>query len=408
MNNAYSPSIDSLHEIDNSHDRQNIKLGLGRIKSCLNSIGNPEKKFKSVIIGGTNGKGSVTYYLSNLAYRYSKLKIGRYTSPHLVFFNERYVINETPVTNEKLNKIAAESIRQIKEFEKKTNERLTAFEIYTIIGFDLFARENVDLAFIEVGMGGRLDATNVVEPKDTICSIITNVSFDHKNHLGSRIEDIAYEKAGIIKENNHTITGATDIALNIIQERAQELNNGLLKIKTTNPASNYIERNIGIALTTWKLIIEKLGIDETIKDDKVTFLKSLQYAGRFHLLNEKYLIDCAHNPDGAIELNKLLDEYYRDKKKIFIIGMLDKEYDIFISNLIPKNSTVICTEPKSNRATKKEALQKAALAIGCKVVVEENIKSAIAKASSFNPELIIITGSVYLAGEAISVLSTEH
>ena len=189
-------------------NRQTIKLGLDRIKACLDYLGNPQDKFKSVLIGGTNGKGTTTFYLSNLACKLTDYKIARYTSPHLILWDERFVINERIVDHDFLHSLSKETINEMLEFEKKNPQygQLTEFEIYTIIAFKLFASEKVDLAFLEVGMGGRLDATNTTSPENTLLSVITNISLDHTEHLGNTIEKIAYEKAGIIKENDYIVT----------------------------------------------------------------------------------------------------------------------------------------------------------------------------------------------------------
>lgn len=392
-----------LESVGNSKERDKVKLGLNRIRSCLNYIGNPEKKFKSVIIGGTNGKGSVTYFLSNLTLKYTNLKVGRYTSPHLIRFNERFVINESPISNEELNNLTKEIMPLIKEYEAKNKAKLTSFEIYTIFAFYYFAKEKIDIAFLEVGMGGRLDATNVTDSENTICSIITNVSIEHSNILGGTIKQIAFEKAGIIKENNFLITACTDSALKVVTQQAKELNTGVIHLNHADKDS-FIDKNIALTLTAWKFITERLDInDKFSNEDKIKFLKSLQFPGRFHLTGN-ILLDCAHNPGGAIELKALIDKYFFRKNTVYIIGMLDKDYKSFINNLIPPNSIVICTEPKSYRATKKELLADIVQNKKSKAILADDIQTAIELGKSLNHELIIITGSVYLIGEALSVI----
>lgn len=390
----------TLEKFISSESRNIIKLDLNRIKNCLNYIGNPQKKFKSVIIGGTNGKGSVTFYLSSLACKFTGYKIGRYTSPHLVSFNERFVINEKNVPNDLLQTVAKDVIEKIKSFEAQNHEQLTEFEIYTVTAFELFAREKVNIAFLEVGLGGRLDATNIVDSEDVLCSMITNIALEHTNILGNSIEEIAFEKAGIIKEKNNIVTSASGKALNVIKERASSLNSHLVTVNV-NEYTNYKEKNIELALAAWEVIIhqDSAGLRN--------FLQSLSVPGRFELIKPNLLIDCAHNPAAARELRKLLDKDYKNKKIVYIIGILDKDYKNFIKELIPKNSTVICTEPKSKRATKKELLKDTIMTNNSTAYLAKDIKEALKLLKTINYDLAVITGSIYLLGEAIPFISDK-
>ena len=392
---------------DTNSGRQLIKLGLERVSACLNYLGNPQNKFKSILIGGTNGKGSTTFYLSNLACKFTNYRIGRYISPHLISWDERFVINEKPVSS--LNRISKEVRKLIKEFENKNKEldKLTEFEIYTITAFYLFAKENVDIAFLEVGLGGRLDATNIVDSKNILCSIITNVSMDHMDYLGYSVENIAYEKAGIIKNNNFIITGASGIALKVIEEQARELKSTLILIDNKNNGS-YIDKDIEIALKAWDIISNQT--ETTFRElNKKEFLQSLQFPGRFQFIeSKKILLDGAHNPDAAIELKRLIEKKFKTKKLIYIIGMLDKDYKTFIRNLIPNNSYVICTEPKSERATKKETIAQFLYENGSTTDISINLRQAITKAKSKEHDVIIITGSLYLVGEALQLINDNQ
>ncbi|OGI09699.1 MAG: hypothetical protein A3F80_07300 [Candidatus Melainabacteria bacterium RIFCSPLOWO2_12_FULL_35_11] len=380
-----------------------IKTGLERIKACLNYLGNPQKKYKSVLITGTNGKGSVTFYLSNLACKFTDYKIGRYISPHLILWNERFVINEMPVDGQFLEDFSYDTLKKIESFENQSNVKLTTFEVYTVIAFYLFAKEKVDIAFWEIGMGGRLDATNVVDSEEVLCSVITNVSMEHTDYLGDGIEQIAHEKAGIIKENNHAVTGASGAALDVIRKEAKNLNVNLISPGFADDIL-YSEKNIKIALAAWEVISQKIKTRES--SDKKEFLKSLQFPGRFQLLKEhKILLDGAHNPAGAVELRKMLDNYCTDKKIVYILGILDKDFKGFINNLISKNSLVVCVEPKSKRATSKELLSDYLTEHDCKSFVCKDLKEAIDTARKFEHDLIVITGSLYLVGEALELVT---
>ncbi|OGI19079.1 MAG: hypothetical protein A3B68_07735 [Candidatus Melainabacteria bacterium RIFCSPHIGHO2_02_FULL_34_12] len=395
-----------LQAFINSRTNLGIKFDLRRVKSCLNYLGNPQEKYKSIIVGGTNGKGSVTFYLSNLLSHFTDFKVGRYISPHLVNFNERFVINEKPLEICYLEKISNEVLGKIKDFESEANDKLTEFEIYTVIAFHLFEKENVDIACIEVGMGGKLDATNIVSSENILCSVITNVSFDHMQYLGDTLEKIACEKAGIIKENNIVITGADEPALSVIKEKAKELNTKLIHVDTEQ-YETYQNKNIEIALKTWQIISEKLNLKCSDYGGK-NFLESLQFPGRFqYFKDEKILIDGAHNPAAATELKKLLFEKFPDKQIIYIVGLLDKDYESFLKNLIPEGSTVVCTEPKSERATKKEILAEYLKKINSKAILCTNLEEAIQAAKQMSNDLIVITGSLYLVGEALNVIARK-
>lgn len=388
-----------------SNDRQKIKLGLENIRLFLNYLGNPQYTFKSILIGGTNGKGSVTYYLSSLASRLTNLKIGRYTSPHLVSINERFVINEKIIDEENLNNVFKEIKDKLVLFEKQSinSIKLTEFEIYTAAAFYLFAKEKIDLAFLEVGMGGRLDATNVVSPENALCSIITNISLDHINYLGDTVEKIAFEKAGIIKENNYVITAAQDKAFQVINNISAKLNSQVLHVEN-NENDFYQDKNIKLATSAWRIISKQIKTKET-NLNIVKYLGSLKFPGRFHFFKDKkILLDGAHNPSAARELKKLLVKHFTNKKIVFIIGILDKSYEDFLGNLLTKDDIVIFTEPKSERATKKELLGQCTTEIGSLCSLAPDLTSAINEAKKINHDIIVITGSLYLVGEALDIL----
>lgn len=409
----HSSLVLSEEKLLNDSERRKIKLGLERIEACLKYLGNPHKKFKSVLIAGTNGKGSVTFYLSNLACIFTNYKIGRYTSPHLISWEERYVINEKVVDRNFLKEFSETVIRNIKSFEFKYSNfgKLTEFEIYTVIAFCLFASENVDIAFLEVGMGGRLDATNVVPKENVLCSIITNISFDHTGYLGEKLEKIAYEKSGIIKENNRVITGVQDQELSIIHDCARKLNSKLISLDSLNYGNLfYPDKDIEIALVAWEEIIGHIST-KAGNIEKKEFLSKLQFPGRYQYFkkanicqSKSLLLDGAHNPAAAFELRRLIERDFKYKNILYILGFLDKDYKGFIKNLLNENCHVICTEPKSSRATKKENLREAVISVGSVPVLASDLNKAIIKACKFHDEIIVITGSLYLVGEALQLV----
>ena len=384
-----------------------INPGLERIRDCLDYLGNPQTKYKSVLITGTNGKGSVVFYLSNLACKSTDYVIGRYISPHLVSWNKRFVINETLLDSDYLENFSFRIIKKIEDFEDKSELRkLTTFEIYTVIAFCLFAEQNVDIAFLEIGMGGRLDATNIVDSKDVLCSVITSISLDHMQHLGDTIEKIAYEKAGIIKENNDIVTAVTGGALAVIKNEAESLKANLISLNTENLL--YIEQNIETAVSAWRIISNKIKIKKTNLDVRM-FLKPLEFPGRFQLLKEcNILVDGAHNPAGAIELRKMLDKYYSEKRIIYILGLLNKDFKGFLNNLIRSNSTVICVEPKNERATNRNILADCLTTNACKTFICNGLQEAVSEAQAFEHDLILVTGSLYLVGEMLELIQKKQ
>ncbi len=387
--------------------RNDINLGLKRISLCLKYLGNPQNQFKSVLIAGTNGKGSVTYYLSNLACKYSDLKIGRYISPHLISVNERFVINEKIISLQKINSLKQRVLKKIRVFEKnnKTLGKLTEFEILTIIAFKLFEERKVDIAFLEVGLGGRLDATNVIESKDLLCSVITNISLDHTDYLGKTIKKIAFEKAGIIKKNNHLVTAATGISLKVIKDISKKNNAHISQVVfPSNKIVSYKEKNIWTAIKAWEIISSKIKLESKNTKEIYKFLNSLEFKGRFqHIKKHKMLLDGAHNPHAASELKKRLNQTFKNRKIVYIFGILDKDYKGFIDNLFSRGDIVICTKPKSTRATKLKFLTQHLKQKGCIVTSSPDLKSAIKQAKTFPHDLIVITGSLYLVGAALKL-----
>jgi len=206
-----------------------IKLGLDRIKYISKKQGNPEKNYNTIHVGGTNGKGSVCKILESI-FVCNGNNVGVYTSPHLQHITERITVNKKNITNEELVSLV-EKIKPIVEDMIKEGNTPTFFEVFTAIAFDYFNEKKVDFAIVEVGLGGRYDATNIITPE---VSIITNISLDHQNILGEKVEDIAFEKVGIIKENIPIVTAATGKALVVVEQISKEKNSHIKKIgKTT-------------------------------------------------------------------------------------------------------------------------------------------------------------------------------
>jgi dihydrofolate synthase/folylpolyglutamate synthase len=381
-----------------------IKLGLERVQALLDKIGNPEKNLKYIHVAGTNGKGSVCamllYILKEAGY-----KVGLYTSPHLKRFNERIRINDKFISD---NEIAGYFLKVKPHI---TNQSF--FEITTAMAFLYFYDKKVDFAVLEAGLGGRLDATNVVNP---LASVITNIGLEHTNLLGNSIEKIAFEKAGIIKNNVPVVTGAKGKALKVIEKIAGERNAPLFLAKE-HPDSGFMhltgqyqQQNKDIALAAVS-ILKKLN-QIKINENKIkSGLKRTQWNGRMQFISKNVLVDCAHNPDGFEVLKKEL-EIIKNKKNIrkfvFIIGIQsDKDAPAMLKRINSLVSAIIFTKSKNKKAENPKQLLKIFNKINqnkpVKTKIIQNPRSAMgyARKISDKNDLVVVAGSIYLAGEMI-------
>lgn len=413
----YDRCLDTMYALG----RFGIVLGLSTMESILNKLGNPQNNFKCIHIAGTNGKGSVASSLSSILHT-AGYKTGLYTSPHLISFNERICINNLQITD-------AEVIEAYKAVESvNTGERsATFFEISTAMAFYVFSRKKVDFAIIETGMGGRLDATNIVQPQ---LSVITNISVEHKAYLGNTISQIAFEKAGIIKSDTPVITAAKQSnALLEIKKSATKksaplyqyksnfkarrgkqkgsftyygINNTWHKMRTNLLGKHQID-NASLTLAACELLMKDLPklSEETIRRG----LEATKWPGRLeHVSNKPYtLVDGAHNLAAIRKLAQYLDDTFSGKNITLITGILDdKEYRTMFKIILPLCNRVILTQAKSERSINPEQLLKAAEELCNNVCVIEDIPDAIkhAEKTSQPEDVICISGSLYVVGEA--------
>lgn len=364
-----------------------IKEGLERINRLMEKLNYPQNFYETIHVTGTNGKGSVCAMLTEIL-RGTGKNVGLFTSPHLESYCERISVNGENISE-------VDFAAQI-ERVKNCNVDCTHFEALTAAAFDYFKRRHVDIAVIEVGLGGTLDSTNVITPK---ISIITNVALDHENILGD-LKNIARNKAGIIKPNVPTVTGATGEPLKIIREVAAKKNSPLYEVTTpTNAEVNlrgeYQKFNAAIAIQAAKV----LGID----DEKIfAGLKRVTWAGRFEIVDTKFgkvIIDGAHNPNGAAALRQSLDAYFPNEKITWLFGALaDKNFDEMIKILFRAGDFVIVTPPNSERAAPVEVLCKVLTAHGIENVAEKNLSIAVEKFLHAG-NLKVAAGSLYLIGD---------
>jgi folylpolyglutamate synthase/dihydrofolate synthase len=390
--------------------RFGINLGLERIKKLLERMEHPEKKYDLIHIGGTNGKGSVCTFIGSILSE-SGYKTGVYTSPSLKI-EERFVIDGKNISREDLLEIIGEIRHHAEELGA------TFFEVTTAIALRYFQLERVDFAVLEVGLGGRFDATNAVKP---IVSVITNVFKDHTDILGDEISDIAFEKAGIIKEGVPVITGCAEDALGVIRDVSNErgsevrLRKGFKRLYfgkefqifeidgyklKTGLLGEYQGENLSLALGVADYLKE---MGYTIKEEAVARgVEEAKINGRLEFI-EDILLDGAHNRRGIEVLFKTLREFNYERL-ILILGILaDKDINGMISEI--RADVVITTRFKNPRSADPEKI--AEKFKGCeKVFITRDIKEAmgLAKDIASKGDLICVTGSLYLVGEARVIL----
>ena len=364
-----------------------IKKGLERINRLIEKLDNPQNCYDTIHVAGTNGKGSVCAMLDEIL-RVDGRNVGMFTSPHLESYCERISVNGENILEEDF----AAQIERV----KNCGVECTHFETLTAAAFDYFKRRQVDIAVIEVGLGGTLDSTNVITPK---VAVITNIALDHENILGD-LENIARNKAGIIKPNVPTVTGATGKPLEIIRDVAKKNNSPLYEVTTSadvkiNLRGEYQKFNAAIAIKAAKV----LGIE----DEKILQgFERVKWAGRFEIVDTKFgkiVIDGAHNPNGATALRQSLDKYFPTGKRTWIFGALvDKNFDEMIRILFRADDFVIVTPPNSERAAKVETLCETLTSYGIKNIGVKNLTDAVKKFIHADG-LKIAAGSLYLIGD---------
>lgn len=411
----------------NSFQKFGIKLELDRIKNILDELENPQESYKIIHVGGSNGKGSVCNYISSILIE-SGYKVGTYLSPHLHDIKERITINKEKISiidfTENTNKI-----KPIVEKMKKKRNCPTYFEILTSISFQYFKQKNIDYAIVEVGLGGKYDATNIVKPDITI---ITNVSLEHQNILGQTLSEIALQKAGIIKESVPIFTAARNQSFEIIKKIAKDKKSPIFKIKNNNWArlKNNLENQeflIKGLLNEYKIKTKLLGKNQgeniTISIKAIEFLKNKGidikdtnikkgiektiFPGRMEIINKKpiILLDGAHNAEGFRQLFQTINNDFNFNKLFFIIGILkDKNIKSMIPSMISNSNYIITTQSNNDRALDFLILEKIIINHNKKINVssKKNIKEAIKHALTLikNNDLLCISGSLYTVAEA--------
>ena len=364
-----------------------INLGLERISAILELLGNPQDSLKCFHIAGTNGKGSVCAILAAVLKEYG-LTVGLYTSPHIFDYTERIKINGQDISKDDF----AGYVTEICSLADKNNIHLTEFEILTATAFKYFADKKVDVVVLETGLGGRFDASNVI--KKNLCAIITHIDLDHTERLGSTRDKIAFEKAGIIKENCPVVTSE---GYEAIKDAADEKNSLLLFTApfadTTNLSLKgiYQQENLALALAALKLVYPE--IPQSVVDEG---LKKVQHPCRFQVIeDENLIIDGAHNPNGIAGLRESLDFYYPDKFRRFVFGCLkNKDYKKMMEILFQKGDEIYFYHFNNKNSCTFEELQSA-----CPYPAKEF--TSLNDLPSAENTMTIVCGSFYMLAEVL-------
>jgi dihydrofolate synthase/folylpolyglutamate synthase len=428
------------------------KFDLEHMRVLLQEMDHPERRFHCVLIAGTNGKGSTAATLASIL-RSSGLKTGLYTSPHLVRINERIRVNGEEISDDDFAALQGEVDRIAERLVERAELpwHPSFFEMMTAIAFEHFAREKVDLAVLEVGMGGRLDATNVVDPR---VSVITDISLDHQKFLGNTVGEIAREKVGIIRPGGAVVTlpqqpEANDVIGNTILELGARAVNAVPYVPPVSPASTqylvpstngdagYVYR-YPLQVMGQQILVETpllgrhqlrnraLAIAAAVELNQQGFsgitaesiqrgIRETRWPGRFQVIAARpgwpeVVIDVAHNPAGAWALRSALSERYEDRPLIFVFGaMRDKAISEMAEILFPLAERVIATRPENPRAASPEEIQQAGARTGTEIEAVEDVRSAVERARVLASEaaVVVITGSIYLVGEVMRNMGAE-
>lgn len=423
---TYDEAINYIHGVSNFF----CKPGLDRIRELCHLLGNPQNSLKYVHVGGTNGKGSVCSMLDSVL-RSAGYKVGLYTSPYILEFNERIRINGVNISNERL----AFLTEKVKVFADSMTDKPTEFELITAIAFRYFMEEKCDVVILEVGMGGKLDATNIID--SPMLSVITGIALDHTAFLGDTIEQIASEKSGIIKANSPVLYGGEDlIAKRVISEYAEQiqskfyctdysklttnssnLNGSILNYRSRHEVKisllgAYQPKNAAIVLDAINILSDNgLHIpDEAVYEG----LSSARWPARFELIqsNPTVIFDGAHNPQGIAAAVDSIRLYFDNKKVVVLTGVLkDKDYLTIAKSL---SSIALCAftiTPDNPRALRSEKYAEILLQNGVEATPCPSINNAVERAvnaSVDNDTALVCLGSLYIYGEVLSQIKKRR
>jgi dihydrofolate synthase / folylpolyglutamate synthase len=450
---SYETAVASMfalgHELANTTSH---KFDLAHMRVLLAAMDHPERTFPSVLIAGTNGKGSTAATLASILHA-SGLKIGLYTSPHLVRINERIRINGIEINDDEFARTHGEVDQMADRLVGRGDLpwHPSFFEMMTAIAFEFFKYRHVDIAVLEVGMGGRLDATNVVEPR---VSVITDISLDHQKFLGNTVGEIAREKVGIVRPGGVVVTlpqqpEANDVIGNTILDLGATGVSAVQYVPPVSPASpesrvpspeknqaprysyplqvmgkqilvetplvgRHQLRNVALAIAAADEL-NKQGFSSITPESIERGVRETRWPGRFQVIPSQdgwpeIVFDVAHNPAGAWALRSALSERYDDRPLIFVFGaMRDKAISEMTDILFPLAERVIATRPENPRAASPEEIVEAGSRTGAEIETVADVREALKRARdrAADRSVLVITGSIYLVGEAMSMLGLQ-
>jgi dihydrofolate synthase/folylpolyglutamate synthase len=476
---SYKTAIASMfalgHELTNTPSQ---KFDLAAMRVLLAALGNPERRFPSVLIAGTNGKGSTAATLASIL-RASGYKTGLYTSPHLLRINERIRVDGREIGDDDFAELHGKVDRAAERLvvQGQLPWHPSFFEMMTAIGFEHFAQEAIEMAVLEVGMGGRLDATNVVAPE---VSVITDIALDHQMFLGNTLGEIAGEKVGIIRPDGVVVTlpqqpEANDVIGNTVLELGARVVSAVPYVPPVSPASSqylvpspecrapnvgedapldreiavgtanraekhgrgYIYRypievmgkqilvetalvgrhqlrNVALAIATAKELSDR-GSSGITADSIERGIRETRWPGRFQVIAARagapeIVMDVAHNPAGAWALRAALSAQYEGRPLILVFGaMRDKAISEMAEILFPLAEQVIAVQAENPRSASPEEIRVAAKRTSTEVETAENVASALGRARALSKldTVVVITGSIYVVGEAMRSLGAK-
>lgn len=420
----YNEALEYIHSVSWTF----CKPGLDRIKELTSKLNNPQNQLKFIHVAGTNGKGSFCSMLHSIL-KENGYRVGLFTSPYIVSFNERIAINGEPISDEDL----AEITSQIKPIADSMQDKPTEFELITAIGFEYFRRKKCDYVVLECGLGGRLDSTNIVENK--VLSVITGIAFDHTAILGDTIPQIAKEKAGIIKERTPVLWCGNDKeAEQVIKDEAKAKNapfyiaeRNTLNVKKQTLDGTFFDFDIyndlklsllgsyqienAINVLNAVKILNTLGINisnESVKNG----LEKAKWHARFEIISRTPLtiFDGGHNPQGVCEAVKSIKHYFGNEKLYIVTGiMADKDYNFIADKISEIANKVFCLTPDNPRALDAKDYANVFNSLGTNAEyfdsVEKAVQTAIKEAIK-NKKSILCLGSLYMYSEIVKYLSS--
>lgn len=426
----YEALLQELYRLE----RFGIKLGLDTITELLGRMGNPHRRFKAVHVTGTNGKGSVCAYVASVL-RKAGHRVGLYTSPHLVRFTERIVVDGREIPDADVARIYDEMRPAIERTAAGSKvKHPTFFEVATAMAFQYFAERRIDIGVIEVGMGGRYDATNVVTP---LAAVLTRIGLEHTEQLGKTEERIAREKSGIIKPGCRVVT-VDQPTLPVIEARAHGLGCPLTvigrnvryerlgfdrhgqRVRVMDGGSMEIQipllgayqpENAALAYAAVREV-SRMGI--AVPDEAIAAgFRETVWRGRLQIVRDRptVIVDGTHNAPGVPALAASLRELFPDSRPVFVLGILDdKDLRPFADHLGPMASRLVASKPDTHRAHPPGAIGKAFSGHVADPLIVPKVSEAVDRAIALaGPEgVVVVTGSIYTAGEALAHLQGPH